>query len=272
MPTFTTPGNGVEPLFDGAVERFNLGLRVSGGLRIDVNDVAVLRVEVHVGALQFVQALREEAGADQQHERQSAPAGRRATRCSSEAPPAVVRVPVRRASAGCACAAIQAGATPKRMPVSSESAKAKPMTRGEGAASMGTFCAPGNASASSMRAPAIGHAQPGDAAEAGEQNAFGEQLADDAAALRAEGGADGHLRAAAHAADEQQVGDVGAGDEKDQCRRSTSGDEAETCTVLQLLDARAARRENDVAFGQKRLTALGGEHLEGGELLAEHAH
>src|SRR2546426_2881943 len=64
-------------------------------------------------------------------------------RCKRDAPEATFREPERSASAGCAWAAIQAGATPNRMPVRSERAKAKPITRGEGAALMGMFCAPG---------------------------------------------------------------------------------------------------------------------------------
>ena len=81
-------------------------------------------------------------------------------RCKRDAPEATFREPERSASAGCAWAAIQAGATPNRMPVRSERAKAKPITRGEGAALMGMFCAPGKAIASSMRAPAYATARP----------------------------------------------------------------------------------------------------------------
>jgi hypothetical protein len=75
-------------------------------------------------------------------------------RCRSEAPEVVERAPLRRASAGFALDVIHAGATPKRMPVRSETPKAKASTTPEGLASMGTFCAPGKAMARSMRVPA----------------------------------------------------------------------------------------------------------------------
>jgi hypothetical protein len=76
-------------------------------------------------------------------------------RCKSEAPEVVVRELLRRASAGPALAAvIHAGATPKTMPLRSDSPKAKASTRPDGLASMGTFCALGKAMARSMRVPA----------------------------------------------------------------------------------------------------------------------
>jgi hypothetical protein len=52
----------VEPLFDHPVEIANLPLRVTRGLRIDVHDVAILRLELQVDILQFVQALRKQPG------------------------------------------------------------------------------------------------------------------------------------------------------------------------------------------------------------------
>ena len=118
-----------------------------------MNDVAVGGVEFEVAVLELAEALREEGCADEEHEgERGLKDDERALR--SEAPEAVVRVPLRRASAGSACAAIHAGAMPKRTPVTSESAMAKPMTVGEGAALMVMLAAPGKASASSMRAPA----------------------------------------------------------------------------------------------------------------------
>ena len=52
----------------------------------------------------------------------------------------MVRALERRASEGCVRAAISAGARPKRMPVTSESTKANPMTSGEGEALTGMLC------------------------------------------------------------------------------------------------------------------------------------
>ncbi len=75
-------------------------------------------------------------------------------RCRRETPAAVVRAPLRSASTGSACAAIHAGATPNNTPVSSDSPHANPITASDGLAWIGTFCAPGNASISSIRVPA----------------------------------------------------------------------------------------------------------------------
>ena len=79
-----------------------------------------------------------------------------------------------------------------------------------------------------------------------EHDAFGEQLADDACAARAHGGADGEFTLAAGGADEQKIGDVGAGDEQneadgaeqDEERLTSAGDDG----VAQRLDAEAVFR------------------------------
>jgi hypothetical protein len=60
-----------------------------------------------------------------------------------------------------------------------------------------------------------GEGQSERAANAGEEKTFGEELADDADASRAEGGAESELAGPAGGAGEQEAGDVGAGDEQD---------------------------------------------------------
>jgi GNAT superfamily N-acetyltransferase len=57
--------------------------------------------------------------------------------------------------------------------------------------------------------------QPQDGSRAGEDEAFGEQLAHDAGAAGAESGAHGELLGAGGGAGEKQVGEVDAGDEQD---------------------------------------------------------
>src|SRR5262249_24225179 len=47
-------GQGVEALFHSSIERFQLRVGVSRGLRIDVDDVPVASVKLQVGVLQFV--------------------------------------------------------------------------------------------------------------------------------------------------------------------------------------------------------------------------
>ena len=61
----------------------------------------------------------------------------------------------------------------------------------------------------------IGDEQASESAGDGQQQAFGERLADDVRARGSDGEAEGGLRAAGHAASEEQVGEVGAGNQQD---------------------------------------------------------
>ena len=96
-----------------------------------------------------------------------------------------------------------------------------------------------------------------DAAGDGEHHALGEELADDAAALRAEGGADGEFALAAGGADEQQVGDVGAGDEQDQADGAEQHEERAAGVtddgIAQGLNAEVALRICPGEFAQELL-------------------
>src|ERR1700739_909614 len=60
-------GDGGEAVNDGLVEGLDLCVLVAGGLRIDVGDVAVRHIQLHVDVLGFVEALREEARGYKQH-------------------------------------------------------------------------------------------------------------------------------------------------------------------------------------------------------------
>ena len=111
--------NLMEAVLDRLIERAHLRRKVARRSRVEVDDVAVGGIELHVDVLELVEALRKHARADEQNEREL-PAAPRSVRCSNEALPVVVRVPLRVASAGCAFAESHAGATPKRTPVSSE--------------------------------------------------------------------------------------------------------------------------------------------------------
>ena len=66
----------------------------------------------------------------------------------------------------------------------------------------------------------LGHQQAENAAEDSDQDAFGEELADEAGPAGAEGGADGDFFLASGGAGEQEVGDVGAGDEQHEADRA----------------------------------------------------
>jgi hypothetical protein len=62
----------------------------------------------------------------------------------------------------------------------------------------------------------VGDGEAEQAALTREKDAFRKKLAHNAAALRAKCRANGQFSSAAHAAHQQQVGDIGAGDEKDE--------------------------------------------------------
>ena len=51
----------MEPVYDGLIECLDLGVLVTGGLRINVSDVAVPRIQFHVHVLGLVEALRKQA-------------------------------------------------------------------------------------------------------------------------------------------------------------------------------------------------------------------
>src|ERR1043166_4310831 len=56
----------VKALLHRAIESFQLASAISGALRIDVNDITVAGVELEVGALEFGQALCEQARAHEE--------------------------------------------------------------------------------------------------------------------------------------------------------------------------------------------------------------
>ena len=61
-------GNAVEAVYEGLIEGFDLRGLVAGCLRIDVRDIAVRRIQLHVYVFGLVEALQKETGRDQQHE------------------------------------------------------------------------------------------------------------------------------------------------------------------------------------------------------------
>src|SRR5271163_3544227 len=79
-----------------------------------------------------------------------------------------------------------------------------------------------------------------DAADEGQDDAFGQQLTDDACAARAHGGANGEFTLAAAGADKEKVGDVGTGDEENEADGAKEDEEGVTSLgddgVAQRLD------------------------------------
>ena len=147
----------------------------------------------------------------------------------------------------------QAGAAPKSAPVSSASPKAKASTSGDGIVSIGRKVVPANASASSSRAVPIATTSPATPPPIGEQHAFDQRLRDDLPARRAERQPHRRLAAAGDGARQQQVGDVGAGDQQHQ--RAHAEQDAQAAAVLLAHDADAGAGRHD---GDRLLRQLAG--------------
>ncbi len=61
----------MEAFYDGLVKGLDLCVLVAGCLWIQVGDVAVRCIQLHVDVLGLVEALRKEAGGNEKHERES---------------------------------------------------------------------------------------------------------------------------------------------------------------------------------------------------------
>ena len=108
----------------------------------------------------------------------------------------------------------------------------------------------------------IGNSEGEQAAHSREKNAFGKKLAHNTATLRAECCADAKLRAAANPAHQQQVGDVGAGHEKNQRNDPLQQLQVVLVIGLHVLNTAAAGSEHYVRTGKNLLGALIGKCLE----------
>ncbi len=125
----------------------------------------------------------------------------------------------------------------------SETRKAKPRIVSDGLASMGMLCASGNASSENGACSRVGDRQADQATDAAEQDAFSNNLANDATAARAHRHAHSDVRAAGGATRKQQVGDVGAGNEQHDGGEDHEHLQPESGFLLQALDASAGRRQ-----------------------------
>ena len=233
-----------------------------------MNDVAVGGVEFEVAVLELAEALREEGCADEEHE------GERGLKDDERA------LRQRGSGGSCACAAAKGvgglglcgdpcGSDAEEDAGDERERDGEADDGGRGRGIDGDVGCSGEGEREQHAGSRVGDDDAGDAAECGEDEAFGEELPDDAPPRGAEGGADGHLGAAGHAANEQQIGDVGAGDEQDE-----SGDPGEQMQVrgvplLHGLDPGACGGEGGVGFGELFLTARALEVLAGGVGLAQ---
>ena len=157
-----------------------------------------------------------------------------------------------------------AGKSPKRMPVRRETPRVKRRTR-QSRPTAAPFSPMRGRSAGrdgEQRAHAgVAEDEAEDAAGEREDDAFGEQLADDAGAAGAHGGADGEFTLAAGGADEEEIGDVGAGDEQDEADGSEE-DEERGARVAD--DGVAERLDAEAVFGSHAVRVVAAE-LVGGE-------
>ena len=131
----------------------------------------------------------------------------------------------------------------EQMPVTSASPNANASTIGDGFVSIGRKVVPANASDSSSRAVPIGDGESDDAAGDGEEDALDQRLRDDLPARRADRQPQRRLAAPRDRAREQQVGDVGAGDQQHQSAHAEQ--DAQAAAVLLPHDADAAARRHD---------------------------
>ena len=132
--------------------------------------------------------------------------------------------------------ACSAGASPKTTPVITVTARVKRRTAESRWAwsRRGTGSRSGNKRHQGARAPCA-EQQTGDAAGGGEQQAFGEELADHAQASGAQGGAHGDFAGAVRGARQQQIGDVEARDQEHEGHGAERHQEAGANAIGELL-------------------------------------
>src|SRR5207248_1951330 len=96
----------------------------------------------------------------------------------------------------------------------------------------------------------LGQGDPESRAEAGEQQTFGEQLADKARPRRSDRLADGKLALAHAGAGEQQVSDIGAGDEEHQAGGGEKDPEGPLIFAAQPGNAGRTRRDGELVLDE----------------------
>ena len=172
----------------------------------------------------------------------------------------------------------QAGARPKRRPVTTATAAVKATARPSSATSAARGTACGLAARSAFR-PAQARPSPSAAPASAEHHALGEELAHQPPALGAEAGAHRDLPPPPLGAGEHQVGDVGAGDEQHEADGAEQEQQRRARVAHHLLVQReedhrvrlwvrvVGVREGLLPAGQqgRHAVARRGERLAGGE-------
>ena len=155
----------------------------------------------------------------------------------------MLRPAPRSASIGSVRVANHAGAAPNTIPVTSASANANASTIGDGLVSIGRKLAPGERERQQQARRADRDGESDDAAGDGEEHALDERLRDDLPARRADRQPQRGLAAPRDRAREQQVRDVGAGDQQHQSAHAEKN--AQAAAVLLPHDADAGARRHD---------------------------
>ena len=137
------------------------------------------------------------------------------------------------------------------MPVTSARPNANARTIGDGVVSIGRMVAPAKASDSSRRAAPTATTSPAMRAGDREQDALDERLGHDLPSRRAHREPDRRLTAPRHRAREQQVGDVGAGDEQHEPAHAEENLQAAAVLLFHDADARAGRHHGDHLLRQR---------------------
>ena len=249
-------GERVEALFDGAIESVELALGVSGSLGIDVDDVAIGRIEFELGGLEFGEATGEEAGAHEQNEGESGLADHEnALEEGSAGSGAAGTGP--KGLGGLGFGSNPSGSSAEESSGEQGEGEGKSEHLDRGARVNGKAKCVGKSPGKEERSASIGKEESGETAEDSKKKTFGEKLADDSAARSAEGCANRHFEFPLSAADEEQVGDIGAGDQQNE-----AGNELQQAQIGSVLgaheeNARTPGSQNHVGFGKELLLLLG---------------
>ena len=213
MPTLTTPGERVELSFHRSIERLDLGCLVAGGLGIDVNDVPVFGLEMHVCVLQFAEALSKKSCTDKENKRECGledDEGALQERCARS----------RGARSGAqSFSGLRLGGDPCRGNSKENAGHQRKSERKRDDEQRGSgidrdILRTGKGQRQEHLRPAVSDDEARKSPKDRQRHAFRQELSDNAAALGAERCANGYLRAPVHPADEQKIGNVGACDEK----------------------------------------------------------
>jgi hypothetical protein len=173
----------------------------------------------------------------------------------------VLRPEPRSASMGSVRVANQAGATPKRMPVTSARTERKAEHRERRSRADRQEVGVRESQIEQQLRRAHGDDETRDAARHREQHAFDERLGDDLAPRRADGEAHGRLTTTRDRAREQEVRDVGARDQQHETADAQQDLQARPYSSFMMPTPAPAGTTAIVCFGSMRMTS--GIQLEG---------